>query len=166
MKRNSVTLDPEDNLELVKRFLEQGPVLRDQIQSLEIQWQVLTGRAFSLASPGHIATDRVQTSPAPEASFADPLEKRNETEEKLRQSMLMMRALNEQIIGVINQYTTGSENLALTLRYVKGMKVKKIVEEMNYSDRQIRRFFEEGIEKIILPENAIWIKKEQQSVLE
>ena len=80
--------------------------------------------------------------------------------------MQLMRALNEQIIGVINQYTTGSENLALTLRYVKGMKVKKIVEEMNYSDRQIRRFFEEGIEKIILPENAIWIMKEQPSVLE
>ena len=157
MKRNNVSVDPEEHPALVRQFLEQGPVLQHQIQSREIQWQVLTGRAFSLSSPGHMTGNRVQTSPAQEASFADPLEKRNETEEKLQQSIRLMRALNEQIIGVINQYTTGSENLALTLRYVKGMKVSDIADEMNYSPRHIGRFCEQGIAKIILPENAIWI---------
>ena len=154
-----MSVDPEEYQLRVRQYLEQGAVLQDQIRSLEIQWQVLNGRVFSLSSPGHMDADRVQTSPAQEASFVDPLEKRSETEEKICQSMQLMRALNEQIIGVINQYTSGSENLALTYRYIKGMKVIDIASEMGYSDRHIGRFCEQGIAKIILPEDAIWINK-------
>ena len=85
----------------MQRYLEQGLTLTDQIRSAEMQWQVLTEKAFSLSSPGDLSVERVQTSPAQEASFADPLETRSELEEKLVHLIRTLHSLREQMIRII-----------------------------------------------------------------
>ena len=157
MTGNNRFILPEERLEAVQRYLEQGLVLTDQIRSAEMQWQVLTGRAFSLSSPGDLSSERVQTSPAPEAPFADPLESRNELEEKLAHLIRSLRSLREQMIRIINHDTVGTENLILTCRYVRGMQYTVIALETNYSPRQVKRISEKAMGHIVLPEDAIWI---------
>ena len=123
MTGNNRFITREERLEAVQRYLEQGLVLTDQIRSAEMQWQVLTGRAFSLSSPGDLSAERVQTSPSPEASFADPLETRSELEEKLAHLIRSLRSLREQMIRIINHDTIGNENLILTCRPFSKLRV-------------------------------------------
>ena len=157
MTGNNRFITREERLEAIQRYLEQGLVLTDQIRSAEMQWQVLTGRAFSLSSPGDLSAERVQTSPSPEASFADPLESRSELEEKLAHLIRSLRSLREQMIRIINHDTIGNENLILTCRYVRGMQYAEIAKEVNYCPRQVKRICEKGMGRIVLPEDAIWI---------
>ncbi len=156
MNGNNSLNNPEDRLNAVRCYLEQGLTLADQVSAVKMQLQVLNSRAYSIPSSSAMSGVNVQTSPAQEAPFEEPVEKRSDLEEKLHQTIQLLHALQDQMISVINRYTVGLENLILTFHYISGMKWEEIGKEVHLCARQVKRNCEKAMSRIILPEDAIW----------
>ena len=157
MANNERFSDPEAYLDRVRKYFQQGITLKDQIAAQQLQLQCLTSLSYSPASPGNISGDKVQTSPAQEASFEKNVEKKTELEEKLRKAIDLMIDLKQQMICIINQYVVGIDNRILTLRYVEGLKIDQFMNDVHYSAKQIKRRMDKVMSEIILPDDAIWI---------
>ena len=144
---------PDRNERMVKSWLQQAIGLQAEIHALRLQLSHLTDQSLSLASPSAFSNSRVQSSRADQAAFTAPVVEKDSLEAKLRDRLIVLNARKDEIIRVINQYTSGTENLVLTARYVCGRKWPEISKELGYSIRQLSRIEKSGMEKIILPDH-------------
>ena len=71
---------------------------------------------------------------------------------------MLLQSLIDQASGLVDQYTSGRERTVLILRYLKGYEWLQISKEVDsLCPKQLRRIARKGMEKIILPEDAIWV---------
>ena len=152
-KRMNLTALPAGKESVVKSWLRQAEGIMAEINSLRLQLIQVTDQSFALASPSSFTNSRVQSSLADQAAFAASIVEKDSLEAKIRDRLNELTARKDQIIRVINQYTTGTENLVLTARYVCGQKWPEIASELGYSIRQLSRIEKSGMEKIILPDH-------------
>ena len=139
-------------------YFEQLLRVSDELADREWQIRKAAAQAYGLASPSGFSNSRVQFSSGPDAVFVRKLEKRDHLSDRLSARIRLLRSLVRQASGLIDQYTSGRERKVLTLRYLKGYEWLQIAEEVDgLSPKQLRRIARKGLEKILLPEDAIWI---------
>ena len=140
-----------------RRWLKQGLQLKVQIKSIELQLSFLSGRLFSAPSSVDLAQEKEQISPPQQEPFVSLSEKKAELEETLQHLIDRYKALGMQMVSTINSCTSGKENMALTACFISGKKWTEIADILNLSVKQSQRILEFALEKIVLPEDAIWM---------
>jgi hypothetical protein len=70
-------------------------------------------------------------------------------------------ALKMQATALINKYLSGREALIVTSRFLSGLSWPEIAKKLEnpLCDKQLRRICRAALEKIILPENALWLHR-------
>ena len=128
----------------------------------EYQWHLKQAdmRAYGLTSPSGRTDTKVQVSAEPDAAFVRKLEKRDDLSRRLAARIRLLQSLINQATGLIDQYTSGREQKILQLRYLQGLEWLAVSKEVdNLSPKQLRRVARNGLEKIVLPDDAIWIRR-------
>ena len=91
--------------------------------------------------------DKVQRSP--EATMSKIISEINELENEMARVQHNKQIQVEKIYKAISRLESEEEKTSLTMRYVSRIPVKKIAEEMGYSEPTIYRFMNQGAEKMI-----------------
>ena len=84
-----------------------------------------------------------------------------ELKEQINREMALYLKLKSQITEVIHQVKNNELQLVLMYKYLEGKTMKQIADLMNANRSTLYRWHERAIEQIILPEDAINIKKVQ-----
>jgi len=143
--------------EIVKRYLEQGLELNNQIEAHREQLAAVRSQAYQLPSASDFSRASVQSTMETEAPFVRSLERREELENWLQQKIGQLEELKGQIVQVIGRYTFGRDNRILTARYVSVKSWGEIAGELHLCKRQVYRICNEAMKRITLPEDAIWV---------
>lgn len=145
---------------LTEQYLDQLSQAKEKLDEYRWQLKKASAKAYSLVSPC-LSDSKVQFSLPSDAAFVRKLEKKEDLNQLLSARIQPLQALIDQAAGLIDQYTSGRENTILKLRYLKGRKWLEISEVLDHlSPKQLRRIGRKGMEKIILPEDAIWINRQ------
>ena len=141
-------------------WLSQGKKLD---QHITYQLQALKMRRESICGPGSSWTmgNRVQTSIPEEARFARALERVADMEEDINRQIDQLADLRKQIEQAIDQVSPDYCRLTLRYRYLLGKSWPDIAEDMNASKTTVKHWHQLGIQQVKLPDNAIWIGKEE-----
>ena len=141
-------------------WLSQGKKLD---QHINYQLQALKMRRESICGPGSSWTmgNRVQTSIPEEARFARALERVADMEEDINRQIDQLADLRKQIEQAIDQVSPDYCQLTLRYRYLLGKSWPDIAEDMNASKTTVKHWHQLGIQQVKLPDNAIWIGKEE-----
>ena len=141
-------------------WLSQGKKLD---QHINYQLQALKMRRESICGPGSSWTmgNRVQTSIPEEARFARALERVADMEEDINRQIDQLADLRKQIEQAIDQVSPDYCRLTLRYRYLLGKSWPDIAEDMNASKTTVKHWHQLGIQQVKLPDNAIWIGKEE-----
>ena len=150
----------------VEDYFNQLPRLEEQIASCRQKQTAVSLQLYSLASASDFSNPKTQSQPPadPDAFYTRLLEKKEALEARLDKLCRLSQALKEQATALILRYTSGRENLVITSRYLckkEWLEIARIVADMTgkppLSPKQLRRICRAGMDKIILPENAIRI---------
>jgi len=142
-----------------KEFLSQASYLDDLIRSNLKDLERLKQTSYSVRSPGfeqHYNPNRPT-----EAPFVKALERKWDVEELITKRTKQLIDLKRQIIAVIDAVPDTRDQLVLKYRYLDHMNWEKIAGRMYASEKTVRRWHDEGIDMVILPENAISLKDDQ-----
>jgi DNA-directed RNA polymerase specialized sigma24 family protein len=142
-----------------KEYLQQAFYLDQLIKSEYRDLARLRQNTYSVGSPGfeqHYNPNRPT-----EAPFVKALEKTWDAEAVISAKVKKLETLKQQIITVIDAVPDTRDRLVLKYRYLDRMSWEKIAACMYASERTVRRWHDEGISQIVLPENAISIKDDQ-----
>ena len=143
---------------VVELYMEQLIPANDELANRKWQLQKAAARAYGPASPSNLSAAKVKTSSGPDAAFIRKLEKKDELSQRLSARIMLLQSLIDQASGLVDQYTSGRERTVLILRYLKGYEWLQISKEVDgLCPKQLRRIARKGMEKIVLPEDAIWI---------
>ena len=145
------------NEERVLRWLKQGLMLEDKIESVDEMMKMAENNAFSLPSGFRVGGDRGQTSPSPEAAFVRALEKAESVIEGLRKKKEKLEILKSQLCAAVCSCSDVIGGRILMDRYIAGDSWEKIAGRMHYSTRQLQRRQEEALKSIDLPPDAVWL---------
>ena len=149
---------PSPTKSVVELYMEQLLPANDELADRKWQLQNAAARAYGPASPSNLSAAKVKTSSGPDAAFIRSLEKKDELSQRLSARIMLLQSLIAQASGLIDQYTSGRERTVLILRYLKGYEWLQISKEVDsLCPKQLRRIARKGMEKIVLPEDAIWI---------
>ena len=141
-------------------YLEQILPARKTAASLLFSFQRASSTVYRLGSPSCITNTRVQNSPSPDAAFTRKLDRKDTALEQLSSYMRLLSALESQATGLIDRYTCGRENRVLKLWYLSGYPWLRISQEVDsLSPKQLRRILRKGLSRIVLPEDAVWIRR-------
>ena len=157
MSNNPGSPGLEKPVSRARRWLKQGLQLKVQIKSFEMQLSFLSDRLFSVPSSAALPRDNGQSSPPQERLSAFLSEQKAALEESLRKKINLYLALSMQMVSTINSCTDGKESITLTAWFIYGKKWSEIADMLSLSVKQSQRILEYALEKIILPEDAIWI---------
>ena len=156
MEKNKAVPSPVKTV--VELYMEQLIPANEKMADRKWQLQKAAARAYGPASPSGLSATKVKTSPGRDAAFIRRLEKKDELSQRLSARIMLLQSLIDQASGLINRYTTGRERTVLILRYLKGYEWLQISKEVDgLCPKQLRRIARKGMEKIVLPEDAIWI---------
>ena len=156
MEKNKAVPSPVKTV--VELYMEQLIPANEEMADRKWQLQKAAARAYGPASPSNLSSAKVKTSSGPEAAFIRKLEKKDELSQRLSARIMLLQSLIDQASGLVDQYTSGRERTVLILRYLKGYEWLQISKEVDgLCPKQLRRIARKGMEKIVLPEDAIWI---------
>ena len=87
------------------------------------------------------------------------LEKKDDLARQLSARIHRLESLIRQASGLIDQYTSEQEKKILQLRYLEGYEWLQVSNEVRkITPKQLRNIARKGLAKIVLPEDAIWIR--------
>ena len=156
MEKNKAVPSPVKTV--VELYMEQLIPANEEMADRKWQLQKAAARAYGPASPSNLSGAKVKTSSGPDAAFIRKLEKKDELSQRLSARIMLLQSLIDQASGLVDQYTSGRERTVLILRYLKGYEWLQISKEVDgLCPKQLRRIARKGMEKIVLPEDAIWI---------
>lgn len=126
-------------------FLNSARVLHYQYLRLKAKRDELE----SCLLPGAIRYDKDKVQRSPEDPMSKIISEINELENEMARVQHNKQIQVEKIYKAISRLESEEEKTSLTMRYVSRIPVKKIAEEMGYSEPTIYRFMNQGAEKMI-----------------
>ena len=126
-------------------FLNSARVLHYQYLRLKAKRDELE----SCLLPGAIRYDKDKVQRSPEDPMSKIISEINELENEMARVQHNKQIQVEKIYKAISRLESEEEKTSLTMRYVSRIPVKKIAEEMGYSETTIYRFMNQGAEKMI-----------------
>lgn len=126
-------------------FLNSARVLHYQYLRLKAKRDELE----SCLIPGAIRYDKDKVQRSPEDPMSKIISEINELENEMARVQHNKQIQVEKIYKAISRLESEEEKTSLTMRYVSRIPVKKIAEEMGYSEPTIYRFMNQGAEKMI-----------------
>ena len=164
MEKSKNKVAPVGKKTQVELYLEQLSCAKEEIADRKWQLQKAAARAYGLASPSDFSNSMVQSSSGPDAVFVGKLEKRDDLSRCLSTRTRLLQSLISQASGLIDRYTSGRERKILVLRYLEGCEWLSISKEVDHlCPKQLRRIARKGMAKIVLPEDAIWIRNHRSA---
>jgi len=154
----------ENKKTVTEQYFEQVPRANERIAEYQWQLQKAAARAYGLSSASGLTNTRVQASPGREAAFVHRLEGKDRTVQRLSGKIRRLQLLVGQASGLVEKYTAGREKKVLTLRYLKGYEWLQVSGQVDsLSPKQLRRIGRKGLERIVLPEDAIWMDGDKRA---
>lgn len=126
-------------------FLNSARVLHYQYLRLKAKRDELE----SCLLPGAIRYDKDKVKRSPEDPMSKIISEIDELENEMARVQHNKQIQVEKIYKAISRLESEEEKTSLTMRYVSRIPVKKIAEEMGYSEPTIYRFMNQGAEKMI-----------------
>lgn len=126
-------------------FLNSARVLHYQYLRLKAKRDELE----SCLLPAAIRYDKDKVQRSPEDPMSKIISEINELENEMARVQHNKQIQVEKIYKAISRLESEEEKTSLTMRYVSRIPVKKIAEEMGYSEPTIYRFMNQGAEKMI-----------------
>lgn len=139
-----------------KEYLQQAHRLEQLIQSMMEEVRQLRLLAVNVSAP--VLGDRVTESKNSEAPFCKTLEKLMETEEEMQTTIQQLLSLKEQIRKVIDDLDNPDERVVLRYRYFHQLTWEEIGDRLNVNRSSVKRWHNQAIEKVHLPEDMIKLK--------
>lgn len=101
--------------------------------------------------------ERVQTSKKCVAPYVEIIEKIVDMEREVNDEIDLLVDLKREIRQAINTVKNDDERMVLYLKYLHNYTTPDIADEMYASDRTVRRWHQNGLEHIVIPEDPIRI---------
>ena len=143
----------------VETYLKQGRLLDQRINYHLRKLSELRQTAYTISSP-QISGCKVQNSHTGEAPFEKALERIEAMEERINQEIDLLVDLQEQIEGVIGQLESEEHQMILKYRYLEGLPWDEIGELLNISISTVKRWNQNALLMLKMPENPIFLKVE------
>ena len=141
----------------VETYLKQGRLLDQRINYHLRKLSELRQTAYMISSP-QISGCKVQNSHTGEAPFEKALERIEAMEERNNQEIDLLVDLQEQIEGVIGQLDSEEHQMILKYRYLEGLPWDEIGELLNISISTVKRWNQNALLMLKMPENPIFLK--------
>lgn len=139
----------------VREYLEQAYCLDHWIKSDLMEIEQMRQLSQSVSSPGfgeplftHMNTD---------AWFVRILARMADYEEKICAELDLLTRLKEQIRGVIMTVENNDQRVILMGRYLDHLRWREIGDMIGASERIVRRWHEDALEHVLMPDNPIVI---------
>ena len=142
----------------VVEYLNQAKWLREKIRFDIQEKNYLRQMADGVAAP-RTDMEKVQTSPMGEAPYAALLQKIRDLELAICEEVERMLELRKQVREVIASLHDNELEMILNYCYLNGMGWEEISMEMHMDRSTIKRKHDKAVESIVLPEDAIAIRK-------
>ena len=140
-----------------KDYLSQAYRLDEKINSDVEEAARLHEMATSIGSLAY--GERVQTSPTGDAPFVHPTEKIELMEIQIDQEVDLLVDLKYQIRTVIAAVENKDEQLVLRYKYLHYDTWEKIAEIMRADSRTVRRWHDDALKHVKIPDDPIIIRK-------
>ena len=141
----------------METYLKQGRLLDQRINYNLRKLSELRQTAYTISSP-QISGNKVQNSHTGEAPFEKALERIEAMEERINQEIDLLVELQEQIEGVIGQLESEEHQMILKYRYLEGLPWDEIGELLNISISTVKRWNQNALLMLKMPENPIFLK--------
>jgi len=138
-----------------KEYLSQAYRLDQKINSHIEEVSRLRSMAQGIASPGW--GEKVQSSRKTDAPFVGSLEKIIALEHTIDAEIDALVDLKQEIRTVIEAVTNTDWRMVLRYRYIHNCTWEQIGMELNADSRTIRRWHDEALKRVVVPENPIQI---------
>ena len=146
------------DIKKIDAYLSQGRILQERLAACEMEMDRLYSRATSPPSASRFVNTKVQQSSPEEAAFVQPLESMETLKQYIMAKQRHLEELRVQILSIISQCVEGREAQILLSYYIDGNQWNTIAKKMHYSTRNLYRLRDVALSKIVLPEDAIWLK--------
>ena len=140
----------------VETYLKQGRLLDQRINYHMRELSELRQTAYTISLP-QISGCKVQNSHTGEAPFEKALERIEAMEERINQEIDVMVDLKNQIEEVIGQLENVEYQMVLKYRYQEGLSWDEIGELLIISISTAKRWTQNALEKLKMPEKPIFI---------
>lgn len=137
-----------------KEYLNQAYRLDKRIKADLEDVENLRALASSVSSP-RFDIDRVKTTRNLEAPFVRSLTKIMDLEGKINDELTLLISLKEQMLEIISRLENMDEQMVLRYRYLKNMTWDEIGRDLHAGKSTIKRWHENAIENVVLPEYPI-----------
>ena len=112
----------------------------------------------SLPSSSAFSGSKVQTSQSQEASYEQLVAAKDYMERELQIEQEQFERLKEQAAKVIRQCTVYPHRMLLMWYFLEGFTWNWVATRIDRTERSVYRIRNEALEKIVLPDDAIWLE--------
>lgn len=157
-RRNSNPSSLSVHAEKVLAYLEQ--VYRRQLDAERLQRSIelMSDQAVSVPSASAAHDIKIQSLRSEEAPFISSVSEKDQMERELRELTEELEPLKSQALQIIRQQTGLLQRIVLTWHFIHGFPWKAVAMRVDRTERQVYRLRNEGLEMIVLPEDAIWLE--------
>ena len=141
----------------VKDYLRQGRLLDQRINYNLRRLKEMRAGLDGLCSP-QIQADKVQTSPDGDPPFVKALMRMSELNERIDQEIDLLVDLRNQIDATVRTVDNDDYQMLLLYRYIENRTWEDIGAELGVGKTTAKRWHQEALQMVKLPENPIDIK--------
>lgn len=139
-------------------WLQQVRDLKQDIQRLDFKIKEICMKMTSLPSSSDFSGVKVQTSPSQEARYEQLVAAKDYLERELEREREQFARLREQAVTVIRQCTVYPHRMLLLCYFLEGFTWSWVAVRIDRTERSVYRIRNEALEKIVLPDDAIWLE--------
>ena len=140
-------------------WLQQVRDLKEDICRLDEKIKEINFKMTSLPSSSAFSGMRVQASQQQGANFEQLVAAKDYMERELQKEQEQFDLLKEQAKEVIWRCTEYPHRTLLMWYFLEGFTWKWVGERIDRTERSVYRIRNEAFEKIVLPEDAIWLER-------
>ena len=126
-----------------KQYLRRTIYLRIQIRNLDERIQELRHR---MTSVGAIRYDKISVQSSPDDPMSTNIAKLIDSEQKLLQLEADLSELQVEILEKLKRMDSDLYRTILTMRYLHGKQLRKIAEEINYSEGYVLKLHRQALQ--------------------
>lgn len=141
----------------VEIYLKQGRLLDQKINCNLRRLQEMKAGVCSISSP-IIHQDKVQQASSGDAPFVKALIRIDEMQEHINREVDQLVDLRTQMDETIRSVDSDKHQLVLIYRYLEGKSWEQIAQNMNAGKSTVKRWHNEAIQMVKMPEEPIYIK--------
>lgn len=157
-RNNTLNLALSDHGRKAYAWLQQVRKLKQDIQRLDENIKVTNMKMTSLPSSSAFSGTKIQTSQSQEASYEQLVAAKDYMERELQIEQEQFNRLKEQAAKVIRQCTVYPHRMLLMWYFLEGFTWNWVATRIDRTERSVYRIRNEALEKIVLPDDAIWLE--------